>query len=63
MLAVAALLMYGVRESARINTAMVVLKIAILLFFVVVGVGAFNGDNFSAVAPHGFSGIGRRRAR
>ena len=56
MLAVAALLMYGVRESARTNTVMVVLKIAILIFFVVVGVGSINGDNFSPLAPDGFNG-------
>jgi APA family basic amino acid/polyamine antiporter len=56
VLAVAALLMYGVRESARANTVMVTLKIAILIFFVVVGVGSINGDNFSPWAPSGFNG-------
>jgi basic amino acid/polyamine antiporter, APA family len=56
VLAVAALLMYGVRESARANTVMVTLKIAILIFFVVVGVGSINGDNFSPWAPAGFNG-------
>src|SRR6476619_3164967 len=39
VLAVTALLIYGVRESARTNTVMVVVKVAILIFFVVVGVG------------------------
>jgi APA family basic amino acid/polyamine antiporter len=47
VLAVAALLMYGVRESARTNTFMVFTKVAILIFFIVVGVGSINGDNFS----------------
>ena len=56
MLAVAALLIYGVRESARTNTVMVFVKVAILVFFVVVGVGSINGDNFSPWAPHGFNG-------
>jgi basic amino acid/polyamine antiporter, APA family len=56
VLAVAALLIYGVRESARANTVMVTLKIAILIFFVVVGVGSINGDNFSPWAPSGFNG-------
>ena len=56
VLAVAALLMYGVRESARTNTFMVFVKIAILIFFIVVGVGSINGDNFSPWAPHGFNG-------
>src|SRR6201989_1297039 len=38
VLAVSALLIYGVRESARTNTFMVITKIAILIFFIVVGV-------------------------
>ena len=50
-LGVTALLVYGVRESARANTVMVVLKLAILVFFIVVGVTAFNGDNFTPFAP------------
>jgi APA family basic amino acid/polyamine antiporter len=56
VLAVAALLMYGVRESARANTVMVTLKIAILIFFIVVGVGSINGDNFSPWSSGGFNG-------
>ena len=60
VLAVAALLIYGVRESARTNTFMVITKVAILIFFIVVGVGSINGDNFSPWAPHGFNGHGRR---
>ena len=57
VLAVTALLIVGVRESARTNTVMVVIKLAILAFFVVVGFTAFNGDNFSPFAPNGFSGM------
>ncbi|HEX7299942.1 MAG TPA: amino acid permease [Solirubrobacteraceae bacterium] len=56
VLAVAALLIYGVRESARTNTFMVFTKVAILVFFIVVGIGSINGDNFSPWAPHGFNG-------
>jgi APA family basic amino acid/polyamine antiporter len=56
VLAVTALLIYGVRESARTNTFMVFVKVAILIFFIVVGVGSINGDNFSPWAPHGFNG-------
>jgi basic amino acid/polyamine antiporter, APA family len=57
VLAITALLVAGVRESARANTVMVILKLAILIFFIVVGVTAFNGDNFSPFAPHGTSGV------
>ena len=56
MLAIAALLTAGVRESARTNTVMVVTKLAILLFFIVVGFSAFHGDHFTPFQPHGFSG-------
>jgi APA family basic amino acid/polyamine antiporter len=56
VLAVAALLIYGVRESARTNTVMVFIKIVILIFFIVVGVFSINGDNFSPWAPNGFDG-------
>ena len=61
VLAITALLVVGVRESARANTVMVILKLAILVFFIVVGVTAFNGDNFSPFAPHGIERRGRRR--
>ncbi len=57
ILAVAAVLMAGVRESARTNTIMVGVKLLILGMFIVVGITAFNGDHFSDFAPNGFSGI------
>src|SRR4051794_29056055 len=57
VLAVAALLIAGVRKSARTNTVMVALKLAILALFIVVALTAFNGDHFSNFAPNGFSGI------
>ena len=47
VLAVTAVLMIGVRESARTNTIMVFFKLAVLLLFLVLGVTAFNSDNFS----------------
>jgi basic amino acid/polyamine antiporter, APA family len=54
---VMALLLAGVRQSARTNTAMVVFKLTVLAFFVVAGVTAFTGDHFTPFAPNGFSGI------
>jgi APA family basic amino acid/polyamine antiporter len=56
VLAVAALLIYGVRESARTNTIMVFLKVGILIFFILVGFASINGDNYSPWAPNGTSG-------
>jgi len=57
VLGVAAVLIAGVRESARSNTVMVIVKLGVLLFFIAVAFSAFNGDHFSNFAPHGFSGI------
>jgi APA family basic amino acid/polyamine antiporter len=57
VLGVAALLIAGVRQSARTNTVLVITKIAVLLFFIVVALSAFNGDHFSNFAPNGWSGI------
>ena len=57
VLSVAALLMYGVRESARTNTVMVILKIGILAFFVIVGFSHIDGANFSPFFAKGTSGM------
>jgi basic amino acid/polyamine antiporter, APA family len=57
VLAVAGVLISGVRQSARSNTVMVAVKILALLFFILVAFSAFDGDNFSNFAPNGFSGI------
>jgi basic amino acid/polyamine antiporter, APA family len=55
--AVASLLISGIRESARTNTVMVIVKIGVLLFFIAVAFSAFDGHHFSNFAPHGFDGI------
>ncbi len=50
-------LVLGIRESAGFNTVMVVLKLAIIAFFL--GVGAFyvKPANWAPFAPNGFAGI------
>ena len=40
------LLMRGTRESAAANAVLVLIKLAVLLFFVVVAFSGFNADNF-----------------
>ena len=57
VLAVTALLIFGVRESARTNTVMVIIKLTVLAFFIAVGVTAFTADHFSDFAPNGFNGV------
>ena len=51
---VAGLLMLGTRESARINTALVVLKIATLALFVFVALPHFDPANLKPFAPFGY---------
>jgi APA family basic amino acid/polyamine antiporter len=51
------LLVRGAAESARANAVMVLIKIAVLLLFVVVGLTGWETDNLSDFAPFGASGI------
>ncbi|HEX2095432.1 MAG TPA: amino acid permease [Longimicrobiaceae bacterium] len=51
------LLMLGVRESARANNIMVVVKLLVLGLFVVVGALHIDMDNFVPFAPNGWRGI------
>ncbi len=47
----------GIKESARANTAMVVVKVVILLAVVVFGVQYVRGENWTPFAPNGWRGI------
>ncbi len=51
------LLLVGVRESMRVNKAMVLVKLVVLAVFVVIGVQHINMDNYKPFAPNGFRGI------
>jgi len=54
---VTTILVIGIRESASFNAAMVMVKVAAVLF--VIGVGAFyvNSTNWSPFAPYGLTGV------
>ena len=52
------LLIRGASESAKVNATMVVIKLAVLLMFVVIGLTAFNADNFENFMGAGVAGIG-----
>jgi hypothetical protein len=56
-LAITWLLVRGMRESARFAKVMVVLKIAIVVFVILAGVGFMHSENFSPFMPYGFFGI------
>jgi APA family basic amino acid/polyamine antiporter len=57
VLAVAGLLILGVRESARTNTIMVFTKLGIVLLFIIMAATGFHSDNLRPFAPHGFDGV------
>ena len=51
------ILVIGIRESARFNTAMVILKLGLIGFFVVLGAFYVEPANWTPFAPNGFHGI------
>jgi APA family basic amino acid/polyamine antiporter len=57
VLCIMVLLVIGVRESARFNATMVFIKLAAVLFFILVGVWYVNPANWSPFAPYGWPGI------
>ena len=57
VLGIMVLLVIGVRESARFNAAMVTVKLAAVLFFILAGVTYVKPENWSPFAPYGWSGI------
>ena len=52
------LLIRGAKESAVVNTVMVLVKLAVLGLFVVVGLTGFHTANLHPFAPMGMAGIG-----
>ena len=57
VLVITALLVIGVRESARFNAVIVAVKLAAILFFIVVGAGNVRPENWSPFMPYGVQGI------
>ncbi|MGZ8283437.1 MAG: amino acid permease [Allosphingosinicella sp.] len=51
---IAGLLIYGVRESANLNAALVVVKVVALGVFVAVALPHFDAANFDPFMPYGF---------
>jgi basic amino acid/polyamine antiporter, APA family len=57
VLVISALLVIGVRESARANAVMVAVKMTAILFFIIVGVGFVKPANWSPFLPYGWAGV------
>jgi APA family basic amino acid/polyamine antiporter len=55
--AITIVLVIGIRQSASINSGMVVLKLIVLGFFVVVGTKYVKPENWHPFAPNGWAGV------
>ena len=51
------LLVRGIKESARANLVMVLIKVSVILVFVVLSVGSVNPANWHPFLPFGFGGV------
>jgi APA family basic amino acid/polyamine antiporter len=65
-LVITAILAVGIKESARFNSTIVVVKVAVVLFVIGLGLKYVNfgnwGHDWSSFAPNGFDGIRRAAA-
>lgn len=57
VLVITFLLSRGLRESTRANNIMVVIKIAVVLLFIVIGIWYVKPGNWTPFMPFGFSGV------
>lgn len=57
MLALTAMLSIGIKESTRVNNVMVIIKVAVVLLFIAVGVHHVQPANWHPFAPFGYTGI------
>jgi APA family basic amino acid/polyamine antiporter len=54
---VTAILVKGIQESASFNATMVGIKVAAVLFVILVGVFYIKGENYTPYAPYGWGGL------
>src|SRR5258708_2112358 len=57
VVAVTILLVFGIRESAKTNTMIVVLKVAVVVFVISFGGFMVNPGNWHPYVPNGFAGV------
>jgi len=55
--AVTVLLIYGIRESARTNTAIVIIKVAVVVFVIAFGAFMVHPTNWQPFLPNGVGGM------
>ena len=54
---ITSLLVLGIKESARFNAVMVVVKLSVVFFVIVVGAFYINPENWKPFAPYGYGGL------
>src|SRR5579875_2975920 len=59
ILVITGLLILGTSESTKVNNTIVVIKLAVILFFLVIGFGHINAGNWNPFLPFGVGGIFR----
>ncbi len=57
IVAITALLIRGVRESARVNTVIVTIKLAVIALFLILGITHINPANWHPFMPYGWQGV------
>lgn len=57
VLFIAGMLTMGTKKSTKLNAVMVIVKMAVVLLFIFVGMGYVKPDNWTPFMPFGFSGI------
>jgi len=62
VLLVTVVLVLGVKESARATALIVVVKLAVIVFFLAVGFWSVEPANWSPFMPYGFKGVGAAAA-
>lgn len=56
------ILVVGIKESARATCGIVVVKLAVIIFFIATGATSIDSANWTPFAPGGFQGIGAAAA-
>lgn len=62
VLLVTIILVVGIKESARATGIIVVVKLAVILFFIGIGSTSVNPENWTPFMPQGFAGVGAAAA-
>jgi APA family basic amino acid/polyamine antiporter len=62
VLLVTIILVVGIKESARATGVVVLVKLAVILFFIAIGSTSIDPDNWTPFMPQGFAGVGAAAA-